>query len=197
MATKSNQTHIIAGKWRSRKLNFPDLPTLRPTPNRVRETLFNWLSNNIVGAYCLDCFAGSGALGFEALSRGAAWVTMIDNSKNVVENLKVNAALLGAKTIDFHCAKFPFLEPRFAENPFDIVFLDPPYHQGLIAICCEFLEKNHYLKEGALIYIEAERKLTSLPIPENWHILKSQKAGQVGYHLILREAKLSKSHESA
>lgn len=194
MATKSNQTHIIAGKWRSRKLNFPNLPTLRPTPNRVRETLFNWLANNISGARCLDCFAGSGALGFEALSRGATWVTMIDNSKNIVESLKKNAALLQATNIDFYYAKFPFLESKFAENPFDIVFLDPPYHQGLIAICCDFLEKNNYLKDGTLIYIEAERTLSSLPIPENWRILKSQKAGQVGYHLILREVKLARQH---
>lgn len=183
-----NQIRIIGGKWCSRKINFPNVSSLRPTPNRVRETLFNWLMNNIVGSNCLDCFAGSGALGFEALSRGAASVTMIDKSWSTVENLKHNSLLLEAKNLNIYCAEFPIPEHDFStilgKSKFNIVFLDPPYNQNLIKSSCAWLEKMDCLAKGALIYIEAERSLTPLPIPKNWQVLKSKIAGQVGYHLL-------------
>jgi len=182
MQRKTEQVRIIGGKWRSRILHFPALANLRPTPDRVRETLFNWLAPYIQDARCLDAFAGSGALGFEALSRGAKEVVMVDKSPAVIANLEENMRILN--TTDALCinSSFPFKNNEL--EPFDIVFLDPPYHQGLIAISCHALMENDYLKDGALIYIEAEKELDPLPISNNWEILKSKQAGQVGYHLV-------------
>jgi 16S rRNA (guanine966-N2)-methyltransferase len=178
------QVRIIGGCWRGRKLHFSSVPGLRPTPDRVRETLFNWLAPEIVGAYCLDVFAGSGALGFEALSRGAHSVVMIDQSPVLIKELRQNAEILGAsKQVQFYCASMP--EIKLAEpNHFDIVFLDPPFYQNYLAICYQWLQTNHYLAPDALIYIEAESSLQSLPLPENWSIIRQKKAGQVGYYLI-------------
>lgn len=191
-----NQIRIIGGKWRSRKLHFPNLPTLRPTPNRVRETLFNWLSPYIVDTSCLDLFAGSGALGFEALSRGARSVVMVDASAAVIQQLRENAALLHAeKEVILYCKSIPLdvssLEPKaqpfFSAQtaPFDIVFLDPPFHKNYLPGCCAWLENNVLLSKDALIYVEAESSvLDALPIPAHWTILRQKKAGEVGYFLI-------------
>jgi len=189
MLKTKNQVRIIGGKWRSRKLHFPDLPTLRPTPDRVRETLFNWLSPYIVGARCLDLFAGSGALGFEALSRGAASVVMIDQSPVVIKQLRENAKILNTeKDMEFFCESIPSKTFSLSPHQFDIVFLDPPFHQNYISQCCEWLEDTHCLAENALIYIEIESNMPQpLPIPESWKILKSQKAGQVSAYLIKKE----------
>ncbi|MFA6409592.1 MAG: 16S rRNA (guanine(966)-N(2))-methyltransferase RsmD [Gammaproteobacteria bacterium] len=182
MQRKTEQVRIIGGKWRSRIINFPALPDLRPTPDRVRETLFNWLAPYIQGARCLDAFAGSGVLGFEALSRGAKEVVMVDKSPSVIASLEENMRILnttGALCIN---SSFPLRNNEL--EPFDIIFLDPPYHQKLIELCCKKLIEDNYLKDGALIYIEAEKELKSLPISSNWEVLKSKQAGQVGYHLV-------------
>lgn len=181
----TNQIRIIGGKWRSRKLCFPDLPELRPTPNRVRETLFNWLSPYIVGTHCLDLFAGSGALGFEALSRGAHSVVMVDQSATVTQQLQANAILLGAeKEVTFYCNKVPDHHFLLREKPFDIVFLDPPFHKNYLSTCAQWLEKAVSLAPNAFIYIEVESHLPlPLPIPSNWTVLKQKKTGQVGYYL--------------
>lgn len=182
-----NQIRIIGGKWRSRKLHFPDLPTLRPTPNRVRETLFNWLSPYIVGTHCLDLFAGSGALGFEALSRGANSVVMVDQSKEVVQQLRENAVLLAAeKEVMLYCSEVPSDQLRFDQNLFDIVFLDPPFHKNYVSTCCEWLENAGCLAKNALIYIEAESSL-QLSLPEHWTVMRQKKAGEVGYYLVARK----------
>jgi 16S rRNA (guanine966-N2)-methyltransferase len=178
------KVRIIGGIWRGRKISFAKIKDVRPTPDRVRETLFNWLAPYINQAVCLDCFAGSGALGFEALSRGAAWVVMVDKSKAVVTKLKENAEFLKAEKITFYQEKFPLSDEKLPI--FDIVFLDPPYYQNLIAPCCKWLEESQGLHLGSLIFIEAEKTLWPLPLPSNWQVLKSKKTGQVGYHLVRR-----------
>jgi len=176
---------IIAGKWRGRKLKVPDVKDLRPTPDRVRETLFNWLNPMIAGAYCLDLFAGSGVLGFEALSRGAAHVTMIDQSLSVVKLLQEEQKQLDAAEAVIYCAMVP-KQLRAVTHPFDIVFLDPPYQGNLLLPSCFYLEEHGFLADLAHIYLEAERVIKDNELPENWQILKTQQAGQVAYHLVRR-----------
>lgn len=152
----------------------------------MRETLFNWLTPYIVGARCLDLFAGSGALGFEALSRGAQSVCMIDQSDVVVQRLRENVVLLSAeKEVQFLCTEIPTDEVLTFNHLFDIVFLDPPFRQNHLSVCCQWLEDMRCLAKNALIYIEAEKELQlSLCVPEHWRILRDKKAGQVGYYLV-------------
>jgi 16S rRNA (guanine966-N2)-methyltransferase len=180
----ASKLRIIGGIWRGRKIRFLPLPGLRPTPDRIRETLFNWLTPPIKGARCLDLFAGSGALSFEALSRGAQTAVMIDQSPHIIAVLRENADLLKTHAAEFYCATFPQGLEHMHLAPFDIVFLDPPFRQQLLASCCQWLEQHHWLKPNALIYIEAEAELKPLPIPSHWQVLHSKKAGVVGYHLV-------------
>jgi 16S rRNA (guanine966-N2)-methyltransferase len=183
--TTQNQIRIIGGKWRSRKLNFLPHPDLRPTPNRIRETLFNWLAPHIVGARCLDLFAGSGALGFEALSRGAHSVVMVDQSLEIIAQLRANAVLLQAeKEVSLYCHHVSADAFLLQKSPFNIVFLDPPFHKNYLPNCCAWLENTKQLAENALVYIEAESMLPTLPIPAHWKIVRQKKAGQVGYFLV-------------
>ena len=186
MDKQNSQLRIIAGRWRGRKINFLPQLGLRPTPNRVRETLFNWLAPHIQDTHCLDAFAGSGALGFEALSRGAKSVVMIDQSDSVIKTLKENAAHLKTDAIEFHHGEFQKLIHKLKHRKFDIVFLDPPFRQNLIKNSAELLEASNCLADNALIYIEAEATLESLELPNNWEVIHSKKAGEVGYHLIRR-----------
>ncbi len=177
---------IIGGKWRGRKLKVLDMKGLRPTPDRVRETLFNWLAKALPGARCLDLFAGSGVLGFEALSRGAVYVEMVDQSVDVVKLLQEQFAVFGAENACIYQATAPQqLKPP--TRPFDIVFLDPPYQANLLLSCCHYLEEHHFLTESASIYLEAQEVIKDNMLPSNWRLLKSQKAGQVFYHLANRE----------
>lgn len=192
---KNRQTtlRIIGGKWRGRKLKVCQSQYIRPTPNRVRETLFNWLALVIKDAICLDMFAGSGALGFEALSRGAKQVVMIDQSRDVIKTLKENAKILNTIDVAFWHHKFTC---RGGDHPaqsegfpapttfkFDVVFLDPPFHQEFIGPCCRWLEYIDCLQPNAFIYVEAEKKLQPLPVPVNWELYKHKVAGQVNYSL--------------
>ncbi|MGX2029118.1 MULTISPECIES: 16S rRNA (guanine(966)-N(2))-methyltransferase RsmD [Methylocaldum] len=180
-----NELRIIAGRFRSRKLKFPDAPGLRPTPDRVRETLFNWLRNDIEGARCLDLYAGSGALGFEAASRGAAKVVQVERDALVCGALERNRALLNAEAVEIVQAEVGrFLEG--AGQPFDVVFLDPPFHQGLVIPCCRALEGNGWLSSHAKIYVETESSFRLESLPENWRTLRDGRAGEVGYHLCER-----------
>lgn len=181
-----NQLRIIGGQWRGRKINFADVPSLKPTPDRVRETLFNWLMHDIQGANCLDLFAGSGALGFEALSRGASAALLVDQSAAAIQTIQQNAARLGAAQMVCACATIPADLTPFFQQRFNIVFLDPPYRQGLLQRCCSWLERSGYLADQALIYLEAEKELQPLPLPDSWQIVQSKMAGQVGYHLVKR-----------
>lgn len=187
MSKPRNQLRIIGGHWRGRKLPFPDVPGLRPTPDRVRETLFNWLTPVIIGARCLDLFAGSGALGLEALSRGASQVVLVDNHAAVSKQLHSNLALLQSTAAEvvkaeaLHYLKGP-------ATAFDIVFLDPPYQADLLPQCIEKIEQGGWLNSHAWIYLEASSKSGLPPLPPNWAVYRSKAAGEVGYHLVRRVA---------
>jgi 16S rRNA (guanine966-N2)-methyltransferase len=173
---------IIGGRWRGRRLDIAESEGLRPTPDRVRETLFNWLQPYIDGAQCLDLFAGTGALCLEALSRGAGRVVMVEKAPPVAEALRRHVKLLEAQNAEVvlaDAAEYLNQPPQ----PFDIIFLDPPFKSDLIARCAELVEGHGWIKPGGLIYIEAPSQVDALPVPATWELLRSKKAGQVGYHL--------------
>lgn len=173
---------IIGGNWRSRQIEVLDAQGLRPTPNRVRETLFNWLQGDIFNAHCLDLFAGSGALSFEAASRGAKSVVQIENNAAACDVLKANATKLGASQIQtMQTDALTFLAKPPAA-PFEIVFLDPPFGLDLVAQSAELLTKNNWLAPYAKIYVETEKSL-SLQLPATWQLLKDKSAGEVAYRL--------------
>ena len=177
---------IIGGRWRSRKISFAEAPGLRPTGERIRETLFNWLAPYINGANCLDLYAGSGILGLEALSRGAVQCTALDNNRTVTQQLKANCDLLsaGLTIINADCANF-LTNPR-GDVPFDVAFVDPPFAQGLHTESCRLLEQNGWLKDNALIYCELPSSDISFVAPPNWQLQKDKIAGGVRYMLYLR-----------
>lgn len=178
-----NTFRIIAGTWRSRRLAFPgSVDTLRPTTDRVRETLFNWLQQKIVGANCLDLFAGSGALAFEALSRGAASVTAVDASTQVTNTLRDNARLLDCHRLHVvNADAMDWMRRQSGTETFDIVFLDPPYDRLMLQECMLQIEAGGLLAPGSIIYVEAAQPLEVLQPPANWTPRKSKKAGRVHY----------------
>ncbi|MGO4998754.1 16S rRNA (guanine(966)-N(2))-methyltransferase RsmD [Oceanisphaera sp. W20_SRM_FM3] len=182
----TGQIRVIGGQWRGRKLPVLNSEGLRPTSDRTKETLFNWLMFDIREALCLDLFAGSGSLGFEALSRGAAEVVLIEKDAQVAKQLTQNlASLPAAPGRVIHQDALAFLQ-----NPgraFEVVFLDPPFHQQLLSQACQLLETNGWLSEHAKIYIEHEQT-ADLSLPTNWQLLKNKQAGQVSYQLYQREA---------
>ena len=184
---KPGKVRIIGGQWRGRLINVPEGEGLRPTPDRVRETLFNWLAQIIPGARCLDAFAGTGVLGFEALSRGASYVEMVDKDKNVIAALQKTAISLATEAVAIYQAQAPFGLKR-VQQPFDVVFLDPPYQADLVIPSIQYLEENAFLAPRAWIYLEANVKMTQVDLPANWHLQKEKRAGQVYYHLVLRES---------
>jgi len=178
----SNTLRIIGGQWRGRKLRFADGEGLRPTTDRVRETVFNWLQPLIAGARCLDLFAGSGALGLEALSRGAAEVLFIERNPRAVRALQENLALLQAGNGRVQQGDaLAYL--RGPATLFDVVFLDPPFRQNLLDPALALLAEGGWLAPGARIYIELEAELGAPVLPEGWELLRSKQAGQVAYHL--------------
>lgn len=184
----SGSLRIIGGRWRQRRLSFPDRPGLRPTPDRVRETLFNWLQAEVPGSYCLDLFAGSGALALEAASRGAREVLMLEQDKAAVQALVHNIELLGAVQAKvWQRDTMAFLRAgRVAAQPaFDLVFIDPPYQSALLAPCCELLEQGGWLTAQARIYLECEAAVAPV-VPACWQPLKQKRAGQVAYHLFCK-----------
>lgn len=181
----ANKVRIIGGTWRSRLLRFEDAPGLRPTPARVRETLFNWLQYDVAGSRCLDLFAGSGALGFEAASRGAREVVQVENHAQACKNLRANAAALGGDNIRLVEREVE----RFLAGPsetFDVVFLDPPFQQNLALPTCLRLEQNGWLGAHTKIYVETELGLDLSGLPDNWQLLKHKTAGEVAYRLFSR-----------
>ena len=182
----NNQLRIIGGRWRGRRISFPDVIGLRPSGDRIRETLFNWLQMSIQDAVCLDLFSGSGILGFEALSRGAAQVTFVDQHPAVIKHLQSVAEQLAMDEVRIILGDVPSspLKKKLTGTPYNLVFLDPPFHQGLVQSTCAWLVDTDFITPGALIYIEAERTLDPLPLPEHWEVLKSKATGQVGYHLV-------------
>ena len=180
----SGNIRIIAGKYRGRKLPVLMADGLRPTTDRVKETLFNWLMPYIHGANCLDCFAGAGSLGFEALSRGAAKVTLIELNKAAAKQLLANKQLLKSDNIVVNNGNALNFLKAPTLNKFNLVFIDPPFRQNLISQTCELLE-NSWLAEQALIYVEMEAEGEQL-LPSNWLLLKEKIAGQVAYRLYQR-----------
>ena len=181
-----NQLRIIAGSWRGRKLYFAPVPGLRPTPNRVRETLFNWLQPVIRGARCLDLYAGSGALGIEAASRGAATVVLVDRDSQVVRTLREQLQILKAEQVQLVQADVANWLSGTPQT-FDIVFLDPPFGAGLLPASIRQLEAGGWLAPVAWIYVEGEQGLVP-ELPDNWELYRSKRAGRVGYHLLRRQA---------
>lgn len=182
----SGQIRIIGGQWRGRKLPVTDSPGLRPTTDRVRETLFNWLAPYMVDARCLDCFAGSGALGLESLSRYAASATLLEMERHVAQQLQKNLATLKAangKVVNTNTLNYL----NQTGTPHDIVFIDPPFRKGLLDDTLSLLEKNGWLADGALIYVESEVENGMPPVPANWQLHREKVAGQVAYRLYLRE----------
>ncbi|SPL71617.1 16S rRNA (guanine(966)-N(2))-methyltransferase RsmD [Acinetobacter stercoris] len=174
---KNNLLRIIGGKWKRRQLGFANIDGLRPTPDRVRETLFNWLMWDIQNASVLDICTGSGALGFEALSRGASELLMIEPDKIQAKFLKENIQLLQASNCQLKVAKAQDVLPSLQQQLFDVVFLDPPYTLNLwseLAILADPL-----IKSQALIYVEADRELAQLSLPQTWQLIKQTKAGVV------------------
>lgn len=182
-AAATGQLRIIGGRWRSRRLQFPDAPGLRPTPDRVRETLFNWLAAQVPAARVLDPFAGSGALLLEALSRGAGHALALELSPQVAAALRSNLSLLQAEDAEVRQVDaLQHLATACAE-PFDLVFLDPPFHRDLLQPACQLLEQRGWLASDAWIYTESEQPPSSLGLPGHWHLHREKQAGQVHYAL--------------
>ena len=178
-----NELRVIGGRWRGRKLRFPATPGLRPTPDRVRETLFNWLGQDLTGLRCLDLFAGSGALGFEAASRGAERVVMVEFDGEACAALKKNCESLAAVQVEVsRMDARAFLAGPV--TPFDVVFLDPPFKQNLAPAYCRELEARAWLQPEACVYLETESGFALEQLPNNWQILRAKRAGEVGYHLL-------------
>jgi 16S rRNA (guanine966-N2)-methyltransferase len=175
---------IVAGNWRSRVLEIADVPGLRPTPERVRETLFNWLAPQIDSARCLDLFAGTGALGFEALSRGAKSVVFVDSSRRALNVVEKNARSLDAAgAVIRHGDALRFLQTAVPAS-FDIVFLDPPFAADLLEKVCRRIDEAKILVAGAMVYLEQGRDQPLPPLPAGWETLKDKTAGQVRYLLV-------------
>ncbi len=176
------RVRIIGGRLRGRQIEFGDAPGLRPTGDRIRETLFNWLAPRIAGSRCLDLFAGSGALGFEAASRGAGQVVMLDRAPGTCRQLRVNAARLGLADVRIEQADaLPWLDRPAAES-FHIAFIDPPFDAALQAVACRLLEGRGWLERDARIYLEYPAG-DPPALPANWEILKQKHTGRVGYLL--------------
>lgn len=177
---------IIGGKWRSRKVSFVTKDELRPTPDRVRETLFNWLAPFIVDAVCLDLYAGSGVLGLEALSRGAATVTALDCDRDCVARIAQNQQALQAD--DYQLLNKNALDwlqtPQFTA---DVIFVDPPYKQDILFKTLALLDQNNWVKNGSVIYFEQDQPLNPELLPTGWEVWRESKAGKVYFYLAQKQ----------
>jgi 16S rRNA (guanine966-N2)-methyltransferase len=185
----ARELRIIAGMWRGRRWRFPE-GEIRPTGDRVRETLYNWLQQRVAGRHCLDLYAGSGALGLEALSRGAAHCVFVDTEPRVLRALRAlllewRAEPAAADLVESPAQRYFARAPR----PFELVFLDPPFAAGELKGAIARLEQPGWLAPGALIYIEQPRNLALPELPPTWQLLRSGTAGAVGYHLCERSAR--------
>lgn len=179
-----SRIRITGGEWRSRQIKVLDSPGLRPTPDRVRETLFNWLGQDLAGLACLDLFAGSGILGFEAASRGAGQVVLVERDQRACATLRQNAAALGGERLEVLAAdalEFAASCGRLGRK-FDLVLLDPPYRQSWLERLWPLLPA--IVGEGGRLYVEAEHEIAP---PAPWQVLRHGRAGQVFYHLLGRE----------
>jgi 16S rRNA (guanine966-N2)-methyltransferase len=181
--SQPGQLRIVAGNWRSRLLQIADVPGLRPTSARIRETLFNWLTPGIHGATCLDLCAGTGALGLEALSRGAARAVFVEQSSLAANVLRDNVQTLNATAAEvLNVDARRFLEQADHEQ-FDLVFLDPPFAADMHGDLCRLLTEQGWLAEQAKIYVEMDKAQSESSLPDSWQILKNKTAGNVRYLL--------------
>ena len=179
------EVRVIAGLWRGRKLPVLNAEGLRPTTDRVKETLFNWLMMDVANARCLDCFSGSGALGIEALSRQAQAVFFLEKFASAAQQLKKNLASLKTdKGTVINTDTLAYLAQKNNDTPFDIIFIDPPFHHQFVPQILPLLQQNNWLAENALIYVETEKNHPPLPLAENWQIIKEKSAGMVTSRLI-------------
>lgn len=182
-AANTCELRIIGGDWRSRKLRFPDAGGVRPSPARTRETLFNWLNFHLAGSRCLDLFAGSGALGLEALSRGAAEATLVDHTPALAKALRDNLRLLGTNKGTVACQDVTQFLARRKEPGYDIVFMDPPFRQGWLERLIPLLNDQQWIKPGGWVYVEHESERNLPQVPASWHLHRQKSAGQVSYCL--------------
>ena len=179
---------IISGQWRGRRLPVADVIGLRPTTDRVKETLFNWLMHDVSDSSVLDCFSGSGALAFEALSRYAGYATLVEKDPAQAKRLQALLTSLNAsqaEVVNSDCLRF-LAQP--ANRQYQIVLVDPPFRQNLALPCCQLLQQQGWLSPNALIYLETEKELPLTDIPANWRLLKEKVAGQLAYRLWLNPA---------
>jgi 16S rRNA (guanine966-N2)-methyltransferase len=186
-AGRRSLLRIIGGAWRGRKIHFPPIDAIRPTPDRVRETVFNWLQMDVAGSRCLDLFAGSGALGLEALSRGAGRVVFVELDPEAARHLSQTLR-------DLQCDRGEVVRSdakRYLAGPpvpFDIVFLDPPYADHALEDTCRRIEAGGWLRPGGVAYLEDAASAGAPVLPPGWTLLRSKQAGEVGYHLARRDS---------
>lgn len=179
---RRNTFRIIGGRWRGRRLFFPDNTKIRPSPDRVRETLFNWLRWEIAGARCLDLFAGSGALGLEALSQGAAAVDFVDHERRAIDAIRTHMKVLDSDRGHTYIQDaLAFLAS--SSTVYDIIFVDPPFDAGLVAGVLDALAKGGRIRSGGWVYVEQAARDAQPASPDGWSLHRSRQAGEVGYHL--------------
>ena len=179
---------VISGQFRGRKLPVKNVEGLRPTTDRIKETVFNWLMQDTRDATVLDCFAGSGGLGFEALSRFAKSATFIELDASAAKQIEQNISTLKLENAQVkHTNSLSYLEQKNTNSPFNLVFVDPPFRKNLAQSSCDLLENNQWLSQDALIYVEVETELSSFSQPDNWLLIKEKKAGQVFCRLYQRQ----------
>ena len=184
MINKQNFVRIISGKYKSRKITFPDRPEMRPTGNRIRESLFNWIQADIFDSRCLDLFSGSGALGIEALSRGAGMTTFIESDFETANCLEETLQTLNAENgIVVKADAINWLESQKNIEPFGFVFLDPPFKKNLLLDCISLLESNRIIANNSNIYIETEMSVDQRKLPLTWRLKQKKQAGRVSYCL--------------
>jgi len=193
---KEGSFRIIGGEHGSRRLSFPEAEGLRPTTDRVKETVFNWLRNEIPGAKVLDLFAGSGALGFEAASRGASEVQFVELNKQAVRYLQSNCDLLKLDAAVSNTDALSYLQ-QSAEFSFDLIFIDPPFRKGLVDEVLQTIIDRKLLRPNGLVYLETEAELAQLQLGLKWRELKAKTAGQVSYRLFSRAIDQSLDAEQA
>lgn len=183
--TASGGIRIIAGRYRRLRIAFDEAPGLRPTPDRVKETIFSWLAPVLKGARCLDAFAGSGALGFEAASRGAAVVDMLELQPRVADRLRRESRRLKAEMVNVHCAD---ASGWLARNPargeaYTVIFLDPPFRSGMSNRCLGAVAEHGWLAPDGYVYMELGIDSDPLELPAGWELVRAKRAGRVRYHL--------------
>ena len=179
----ANGVRIISGQWKGRKFPILKLDGLRPTPGHIRETLFNWLSPYIINARVLDCFSGSGVLAMESLSRQASFATLLEYSSLAVRQLNANLTLLGSENSQVIKTDSLIWLKQKATKPFDIIFIDPPFHKNLVSLCCQLIRRNGYMHKETLVYTETEFGCRVIHEEADWCLLKEKYTKSIRYSL--------------